>query len=89
MTHLRSHVAIAEEAFDVKMRMGAYWKIVLRKLVDGMALNLLFSIHNLVNKEMEKEIIREVMEPEGNGFEKMPEESPYTAEKRKRLYSSI
>ncbi|GFQ06673.1 dynamin-related protein 4c [Phtheirospermum japonicum] len=82
-------VAIVQEAFDLKMRLTAYWKIVLRRLVDCMALHLLFSVQNLVNKEMEVEIINEVIGLEGNGLERMLEESPVIAEKRKRLNSSI
>ncbi|KAG8374966.1 hypothetical protein BUALT_Bualt10G0050600 [Buddleja alternifolia] len=87
--HLRNHVVVVQEAFDLKMRLSAYWKIVLRRLVDVMALHLLFSVQNLVNKEMEMEIINELMGPEGNGLERMLEESPYVAEKRKRLKNSI
>ncbi|KAG8374962.1 hypothetical protein BUALT_Bualt10G0050200 [Buddleja alternifolia] len=60
--HLRSHVVVVQEAFDLKM-----------------------SVQNLVNKEMEMEIIKELMAPEGNGLE----ESPYVAEKRKRMKNSI
>ncbi|KAL3652710.1 Dynamin-related protein 4C [Castilleja foliolosa] len=88
--HLRGRgVAIVQEAFDLKMRLTAYWKIVLRRLVDCMALHLLFSVQNLVNKEMEMQIINEIIGPEGNGLERMLEESPAIAEKRKRLKGSI
>ncbi|KAF9685064.1 hypothetical protein SADUNF_Sadunf03G0015500 [Salix dunnii] len=45
------------QAFDLKMRTTAYWKIVLRRLVDFMALHLQFCARNLVNKEMEEEIV--------------------------------
>ncbi|KAL3807731.1 hypothetical protein ACJIZ3_000378 [Penstemon smallii] len=75
---LRSHVGVVQEAFDMKIRMTTYWSIVLRRWVDSMALNLLFSIQKLVNKEMEFD-----------GLEKMLEESPNVAEKRKRLENSI
>ncbi|KAL3652685.1 Dynamin-related protein 4C [Castilleja foliolosa] len=87
--HLRGQASIAVEAFDLKMRLTAYWKIVLRRLVDCMALHLLFSVQNLVNKEMEVQIINEIIGPEGNGVERMLEESPAIAKKRKRLNSSI
>ncbi|KAI3468729.1 hypothetical protein Pfo_025392 [Paulownia fortunei] len=89
VAHLRSHVVIVQEAFDLKMRLTAYWKIILRRLVDCMALHLLFIIQNLVNKEMEVEIIKEIIGPEGNGLQRMLEESPTIAEKRKRLNNSI
>ncbi|KAL6549977.1 Dynamin-related protein 4C [Orobanche minor] len=89
VSHLRSRAGIVQEAFDLKMRLTAYWKIVLRRLVDCMALHLLFSVQNLVNREMEVEIINEIIGPEGNGLERMLEESPAIAEKRKRLNNSI
>ncbi|GAB4835428.1 hypothetical protein Ancab_000335 [Ancistrocladus abbreviatus] len=83
--HLRRYKHIAQEAFDMKMRIVAYWKIVLRRLMDSMALHLLFSVQNLVNKELEKEL----MEPHGGGIERMLEESPSIAGKRDRLKKSI
>ncbi|KAL8543637.1 hypothetical protein ACS0TY_004274 [Phlomoides rotata] len=87
--HLRDQVVVAQEAFDLKMRLTAYWMIVLRRMVDCMALHLLFSVQNLVNKEMEGEIIREIVGEDGKGLERMLEESPSVAEKRKRLTSSM
>ncbi|KAK4435355.1 Dynamin-related protein 4C [Sesamum alatum] len=80
VAHLRNHVGVVQEAFDLRMRLTAYWKIVLRRLVDSMALHLLFSLQNLVNKEMETEIINELIGPQGNGLERMLEESPVVAE---------
>ncbi|GAB4835425.1 hypothetical protein Ancab_000332 [Ancistrocladus abbreviatus] len=77
------------EAFDMKMRIIAYWKIVLRRLVDIVALHLLFSIQNLVNKDMEKEIINELMGPLGGGIERMLDDSPSMAGKHERLKNSI
>ncbi|KAL8556807.1 hypothetical protein ACS0TY_004320 [Phlomoides rotata] len=87
--HLRDQVVVAQEAFDLKMRLTAYWMIVLRRMVDCMALHLLFSVQKLVNKEMEGEIIREIVGEDGKGLERMLEESPGVAEKRKRLASSM
>ncbi|KAK6945673.1 Dynamin stalk domain [Dillenia turbinata] len=87
--HLRKHGSVVREAFDLKMRMTAYWKIVLRRLVDGLALHLLFSLDKLVNRDMEMEIVSEMMGPTGGGIEHMLEESPSVVEKRKRLNKSI
>ncbi|GMH13071.1 hypothetical protein Nepgr_014912 [Nepenthes gracilis] len=87
--HLRKYRHVAQQAFDMKMRMTAYWKIVLRRLVDSMALHLLFSVQNLVNKEMEMEIVNEIMGPCGGGIERMLDESPSVAGKRHRLKKSI
>ncbi|KAH6796375.1 hypothetical protein C2S51_037361 [Perilla frutescens var. frutescens] len=89
ISHLRSHEGVVQEAFDLKMRMTAYWDIVLRRMVDNLALHLLFGIRNLVNKEIQIGIIDELIGPQRNGLERMLEESPSIAEKRKKLKNSI
>ncbi|KAE9459398.1 hypothetical protein C3L33_08689, partial [Rhododendron williamsianum] len=61
------------EAFDMKMRITAYWKVVLKRFVDSMALHLLLSVQNLVNRDMEEEIFK----------------SPSAARKREKLNRSI
>ncbi|XP_021822547.1 dynamin-related protein 4C-like [Prunus avium] len=77
-------------AFDLKMRMTAYWKVVLRRLVDCMALHLQLTVANLVNKDMEMEIVCELMGPNhGRGIERMLEEAPSIAVKREKLNKSI
>uniref|UniRef100_M1CQM6 Interferon-induced GTP-binding protein mx n=1 Tax=Solanum tuberosum TaxID=4113 RepID=M1CQM6_SOLTU len=87
--HLRKHVGVVQQAFELKMRMIAYWKIVLMRLVDSMALHIMFSIQNTINKQMEEEIVKDLMAPEGGGIERMLDESPLVAEKRNRLKKSI
>ncbi|RXI05219.1 hypothetical protein DVH24_006476 [Malus domestica] len=78
------------QAYDLKMRMTAYWKVVLKRLVDSMALHLQLNVANLVNKDMEMEIVGELVGPNhGCGIEKMLEESPSTAVKREKLNKSI
>ncbi|KAK4486459.1 hypothetical protein RD792_009139 [Penstemon davidsonii] len=89
IAHLRGGNSLLQEAFDVKMRITAYWNVVLRRMVDCMALHLVYSVEKLVNGEMEKEIINEVMGHQGNGLERMLEESPSVADKRQRLKNSI
>ncbi|KAL8543684.1 hypothetical protein ACS0TY_004304 [Phlomoides rotata] len=81
--------SVVQEAFDLKMRMTAYWDIVLRRMVDNMGLHLLFSIQKLVSKEMQGEIITELIGSEGNGLESMLEEPHSVSEKRKKLHNSI
>ncbi|CAB4268295.1 unnamed protein product [Prunus armeniaca] len=84
-----THVDLSQ-AFDLKMRMTAYWKVVLRRLVDCMALHLQLTVANLVNKEMEMEIGCELMgENHGVGIERMLEEAPSVAVKREKLNKSI
>ncbi|PIN07240.1 Vacuolar sorting protein VPS1, dynamin [Handroanthus impetiginosus] len=87
--HLRGFKGLVKEAYDVKMRITAYWDIVMRRMVDNVALHLLFSIKNLVNKEMQGEIIEDLVGPQGNGLERMLDESPFVAEKRNKLKRSI
>ncbi|XP_050122883.1 dynamin-related protein 4C-like [Malus sylvestris] len=85
----RMYPHVLAQAYDLKMRMIAYWKVVLRRLVDSMALHLQLFVFNLVNKEMEAEIVNELMGPCGGGIERMLEESPAVAVKREKLNKSI
>ncbi|KAI8025043.1 Dynamin-related protein 4C [Camellia lanceoleosa] len=87
--HLRFHSSTKEQAFDMKMRITAYWKIVLKRFVDSLALHLLLSINELVNRNMEIEIVNELIGSHGGGIERMLEESPPVALKRERLNKSI
>ncbi|KAJ6393595.1 hypothetical protein OIU77_022933 [Salix suchowensis] len=87
--NLREYQPLLTSAFDLKMRMTAYWKIVLRRLVDCMALHLQLSVRNLVDKELEKETITELMGTNGGKLEMMLEEAPSVAAKRRRLNASI
>ncbi|XP_058224017.1 dynamin-related protein 4C-like [Rhododendron vialii] len=87
--HLRDYPSVREQAFDMKMRITAYWKVVLKRLVDCMALHLLLSIQNLVNRDMEIEVVNEFMGPHGGGIERILDESPAVAKKRERLNKSI
>ncbi|KAL4576989.1 hypothetical protein LXL04_013090 [Taraxacum kok-saghyz] len=90
VAHLRKYSGdVLKQAFDMKMRMTAYWKIVLRRMVDCMALHMLYSIQNLVNRDMESEIVKELMAPHGGGIERMLEESPLVAGKRQKLNRSV
>ncbi|CAH9071031.1 unnamed protein product [Cuscuta europaea] len=87
--HLRYYRDNVKQAFDMRMRIMAYWKIVMMRLVDSMALHILFSVQKLVNKDMEDEIVADLMAPHGGGIERMLEESPVVAEKRQRLTKSL
>ncbi|KAF5727252.1 hypothetical protein HS088_TW22G00941 [Tripterygium wilfordii] len=89
--HLSEHKHVVPQAFDLKSRMTAYWKIVLRRLVDSLALHLKLSVHNLVDKELEMEIVNELMmNPHGGGgVEKLLGESPSVAGKREKLSRTI
>ncbi|KAH7683443.1 Dynamin GTPase protein [Dioscorea alata] len=88
--HLRQQQKeMAEKAFDLRMRMIAYWRSVILRLVDGPALHILYNIQKLVETEMDSEIVDEIAGHSGTGLEKMLEESPTVARKRDRLRKSI
>ncbi|CAH9071035.1 unnamed protein product [Cuscuta europaea] len=86
--NLRHHGDVVKEAFDLRMRVIAYWKIVTMRLVDAIGLHIPYSIKELVD-DMEDEIVAEVMAPQGGGIERMLEESPIVSEKRQRLTNSL
>ncbi|KAK9123867.1 hypothetical protein Sjap_013469 [Stephania japonica] len=87
--HLQEHSEKVEQAFDMKMRVTAYWKTVMLRLVDNLALHLLASMKNLVNEEMEAEVVKEFMGGNRGGLERLLEESTAVANKREKLNSSI
>ncbi|XP_010417986.1 PREDICTED: dynamin-related protein 4C-like [Camelina sativa] len=91
ISHLRKyHAHLLQQAFDMKMRITSYWTIVLRRIVDNLALYLQFSVKNLVNSEFQKEIVAEMVDTRGGGgIERMLEESPSVANKREKLKNSI
>ncbi|KAI9127434.1 hypothetical protein K1719_001993 [Acacia pycnantha] len=88
--HLRQYNAqVLNQAYDMKMRMISYWRIVLRRLIDTTALHLQFSINNLVNRELEKEITSCFMSPSFGGIKSLLEESPSMAGQRALLSRSV
>ncbi|AAB71953.1 similar to 'Mx' GTP-binding proteins [Arabidopsis thaliana] len=91
ISHLRKyHAHLLQQAFDMKMRITSYWTIVLRRVVDNLALYLQFSVKNLVNSQFQKEIVAEMVDPRaGGGIDRMLEESPSVASKREKLKNSL
>ncbi|KAM3339923.1 hypothetical protein P3S68_029793 [Capsicum galapagoense] len=87
--HLRKHLGLVQQAFDMKMSVVAYWKIVLMRLVDSMALHIMHTIQNMINKDMEEEIVQELMAPCSDGIKRMLDESPVVAEKCSSLKKSV
>ncbi|KAL5994959.1 hypothetical protein ACLOJK_025016 [Asimina triloba] len=73
----------------MKMRVMAYWKLVLLRLVDAVALHLLFSARNLVNRELDSAVAEELLGGGGGGMERMLEESPGVAVKREKMNRSM
>ncbi|CAH2047656.1 unnamed protein product [Thlaspi arvense] len=91
ISHLRKyHAHLLQQAFDMKMKITSYWTIVLRRIVDNLALYLQFSVKNLVNCWFQKEIVAEMVDTRGGGgIERMLAESPSMASKREKLKNSI
>ncbi|KAK9168318.1 hypothetical protein Syun_000458 [Stephania yunnanensis] len=87
--HLRLFGAEVDEAFDIKMRITAYWKIVILRLVDSLALYLQTSLSNLLYKEMEEVIVKEFVGSGNGSLERLLFESPDVARKRARLNDSV
>ncbi|CAM8931554.1 unnamed protein product [Rhodiola kirilowii] len=88
--HLVNYQHVLHQAFDLKMRSCAYWKIVVRRMVDSIAMHLLYQINKLVENEIVQEILNELLGgANGIGIERMLEESPMVAKKRERLNKSI
>ncbi|KAK8921578.1 Dynamin-related protein 4C [Platanthera zijinensis] len=89
-SHLRGlHGGLIEQAFDIRMRLSAYWKCVTLRMVDALALHVRYAVKKLVDNELERAVLNEVMGGARNGIEKMLEESPSIAGKRERLRKSI
>ncbi|KAJ8491637.1 hypothetical protein OPV22_013358 [Ensete ventricosum] len=87
--HLRPYGGMAVLAFDLRTRLVAYWRSVLLRLVDGMALHILYSIKCLVENEMEVKIMNKLIGEGMTGLQRMMEESTTIADKRERLRKSI
>ncbi|KMZ68403.1 Dynamin-related protein 4C [Zostera marina] len=86
--HLRNqNSVIVKQAFYMRMQLSAYWKSVILRLVDGVALYLLYSVKNLVEAQLEKFILDELIGR--SGIEKMLHETPATARKRDRLKHKV
>ncbi|XP_050898187.1 dynamin-related protein 4C-like [Lathyrus oleraceus] len=85
VNHLKNCQNVLSEAFDLKARLIAYWKIVLRRLIDVIALHLMLSINELVDVDLHKEICNEV----GGSIESLLEESPSISMKREKLSRSV
>ncbi|CAL4938619.1 unnamed protein product [Urochloa decumbens] len=89
VSHLRVHADFAGKAFDLRARLTAYWKNIVLRLVDGLALHVLLSVKLLVEKDLEEELGNGLLGNKLAGVEKMLAPSPSTGTKRERLKKSI
>jgi GTP-binding protein EngB required for normal cell division len=89
VVHLRVHADLAGKAFDLRARLTAYWKSIVLRLIDGLALHVLLSVKRLVEKDLEEELSNELLANKFAGVERMLSPSPSTGTKRERLKKSI
>ncbi|RLN15506.1 hypothetical protein C2845_PM02G31090 [Panicum miliaceum] len=89
VSHLRAYADLAGKAFDLRARLTAYWKSIVLRLVDGLALHVLLSVKLLVEKDLEEELGNELLANKLAGVEKMLAPPPSTGTKRERLRKSI
>ncbi|GAU18791.1 hypothetical protein TSUD_80800 [Trifolium subterraneum] len=89
VNHLMNYQNVLTQAFDLKARLICYWKIVLRRLIDVIALHLMLSINKLINTDLEKDILNFLLSPTGGGVKRLLEESPSMTGKRQRLSRSV
>ncbi|XP_020104075.1 dynamin-related protein 4C [Ananas comosus] len=89
VAHLRQHREVAEQAFEMHVRLAAYWRSVVLRIVDGAALHVQRSIRRVVERELEAEVVREAVGRAAAGIDLIVEEGPATAAKRERLKKRI
>ncbi|KAM3229660.1 hypothetical protein ACQJBY_060468 [Aegilops geniculata] len=89
VSHLRVNSELAGQAFDLSARLTAYWKIIVLRLIDGLALHVLRGVKRLVESDLETELSNELLGNKLAGVERMLMPSPGTGTKRERLKKSI
>ncbi|KAJ1297868.1 hypothetical protein BS78_01G410800 [Paspalum vaginatum] len=86
---LRTHADLAAQAFDLRARLTVYWKSIVLRLVDGLALHILRGVKRLVENDLEEELANELLCNNMAGVERMLSPQPSAGTKRDRLKKSI
>ncbi|XP_044377987.1 dynamin-related protein 4C-like [Triticum aestivum] len=89
VSHMRAHADLARQAFDLRARLTAYWKSIMLRLIDGLALHILLGVKRLVENDLEEELANELLRNKMAGMERMLTPSPSSGTKRERLKKSI
>ncbi|GJN30951.1 hypothetical protein PR202_gb19299 [Eleusine coracana subsp. coracana] len=89
VSHLGAHADCAEQAFDLVARLAAYWKSIVLRLIDGLALHILRGTKRLAENDLEAELADELLGNNMAGVERMLTPPPSTGTKRDRLKKSI
>ncbi|KAK8971471.1 Dynamin-related protein 4C [Platanthera guangdongensis] len=91
VSHLREKYCDDEEltkqAFHLRILLISYWKCVVLRVVDAVALHVRYAVNNLVDHELGSEIVKEVVQRSGNLIEKIMQDK--TSEKEERLRKRI
>lgn len=79
-----------EVVLDMKMRLVAYWKVVIQRVGDRIPLYLQYVYQNLIKIDLEGEIMKEVSGGKLTMLlEKMMEESPGISTRRRNLKARV
>jgi hypothetical protein len=89
VSHLTGISEVAGQEFDLSARLTAYWKSIVLRLVDGLALHVLLGVKRLVESDLETELSNELLGNKMAAVERMLAPSPATSTKRDRLKKSI
>uniref|UniRef100_A0ACD5TX18 Uncharacterized protein n=1 Tax=Avena sativa TaxID=4498 RepID=A0ACD5TX18_AVESA len=89
VSHMRANPDLARQAFDLRARLTAYWKSIVLRLIDSLALHVLLGVKRLVETDLEAELADELLGNKMAGMERMLTPSPSTGTKRERLKKSI
>jgi hypothetical protein len=89
VAHMRIHDDLAGQAFDLRARLAAYWRSIVLRLVDGLALHVLRGVKRLAEDDLEVALSDELLGNKMAGVERMLASSPATGSKRQRLKNSI
>ncbi|CAN6284850.1 unnamed protein product [Urochloa humidicola] len=80
VSHLRMHADLAGQA---------YWKSIVLRLIDGLALHVLRGVKRIVENDLEEELADQLLGNNMAGVERMLSPLPSTETKRDRLKKSI
>lgn len=78
VAHLRNHDDLAGQAFDMRARLASYWRSIVLRLVDGLALHVLRAVKRLAENDLEVALSDELLGNKMAGVERMLAPSPGT-----------
>lgn len=78
-----------EAAFEMKMSLMAYWRVVKIRLADDIPLHLRFVFQKMVQNDVVASIVKEVMGEDSNKIGNILEESSAIANRRRSLIKSV